>query len=664
MAESTPSPQGGVGRAGTDSAARVEGSAAALTRQIENLRRNLLDMGTRNRLVSAPLRSTRANALEVIDEKADRVFGALWREGTTFTFAANETAQPVPGKAEQAADDDGSSPVPVYIPVDEPAEGGVAPRHKDNRLQTRLLVEPLQKRLLALQRDSILFEEEQGANILFFAIGFLTWFEAESSDVERFAPLLLIPVGLERDRVRSRFRLRRRDDDLEVNLSLQAKLKQDFGLDLPDLPEGEDWQPSDYLAQVEQAIATKAKWRVDRDAMLLGFFSFSKFLIYRDLDSEAWPQAARLDRNDLVIGLLSQGFDEAPLPIGENQNLDALLAPADLGHVLDADSSQTAVIKMAADGRSMVVQGPPGTGKSQTIANLIAAAARQGKSILFVAEKMAALEVVYDRLRNAGLDALCLELHSQKANKKAVLEELQRTLELGKVAQDAADVAAGVKHARDRLNALSALLHTPVDGLSESPFRTIAQLVRARESGLAPPDFALDQEKLRNADQAANAAARLEVLVSRVIAAGPSGRHPWRGVGKRLTPVERDRLGAQLQKIRATAAALQVARARGMELLGGLAGDSINEAEILLWVDHFSRMPGEMRLLVEQEPVRCDPAAALSRLQAVDALATAAQEVSAHTSDAALSQDWSATRQAIASHGRSWFRFLSGEFRR
>lgn len=665
MVGSTPSPQGGVAEAGSDVGTRRDGVDPALVRDIETLRRNLLDIGTRNRLVSAPLRSTRANALEVIDEKADRVFGALWRDGTAFTFAHNETAQPAPATEEQGDGEGDASPVPVYIPAEEPTEGGVAARHKDNRLQTRLQVELLQKRLLALQRDSILFEEEQGANILFFAIGFLKWVEAEGSESERFAPLLLVPVALERDRVRSRFRLRRRDDDIEVNLSLQAKLKQDFGLDLPELPEGEDWQPSDYFARVEQAIATKAHWHVERDAMLLGFFSFSKFLIYRDLDPAMWPAATGLDRNALVTGLLSQGFDEPPLPIGESQNLDALLAPAELGHVLDADSSQAAVVKMAADGRSMVVQGPPGTGKSQTIANLIAAAARQGKSILFVAEKMAALQVVHERLRACGLDALCLELHSHKANKKAVLEELERTLELGRVTAGAADIAGDVEQARDRLNALSALLHTPLDALAESPFRTIASLVHARESGLAPPDFALDVETLKGAGQAGQAAATLEVLVSRMANAGPSTRHPWRGVARRLTPVERDRLGAELPRLRMAAGELQDAMARGAGLLGGLTGDlAAREADLLRWLDHFGRMPGEMRSLVEHEALRRDPARARALLGTAHSVAKALAEVSAHTSEVGLAQDWSAARMAIASRGKSFFRFLSGEFRR
>jgi very-short-patch-repair endonuclease len=634
-----------------------------MARQIEALRRNLLDIGTRNRLVSAPLRSTRANALEIVDEKADQVFIALTREGAAFTFAHNETAQQSPDKADNAGET--VDEVQIYVPVDEPIEDGIAARHKDNRLQSKLQAEPLQKRLLTLQHDSVLLEEEQGANILFLALGFIKWFEADSSDIERFAPLILIPVMLERDRVRSRFKLKRREDDIEVNLSLQAKLKQDFGMDLPEIPEGDEWIPSDYYELVRQAISTRAKWTVEQDSMLLGFFSFSKFLLYRDLDSENWPDAQRIDENSTVIGLLSDGFSDGPLPIGEEQNLDDLLDPVDLGHVLDADSSQAAVVKMAADGRNMVVQGPPGTGKSQTIANVIAAAAREGKTILFVAEKMAALQVVHERLRSTGLDALCLELHSHKANKKSVLEELKRTLDLGRVAGGGRDIASQTKAARDRLNELSKLLHSPANGFYETPFQTIALLVGARERGLEPPDFSIDLAQLRGPEENKRASSALEVLASRIGKSGPSCDHPWRGVGNRLTPIDMQRLKPQLERLEAAGVALLSAIDRGGRLLGGPNPDAeVNGTDLLRWLEHFSQMPKEASRLVEQQAFRSDLASALAVLQGVDDLNEAEGEVSQHTSQVGVTLDWSVARQAVAARGESIFRFLSGEFRR
>lgn len=633
-----------------------------LASQIAGLRRNLLDIGTRNRLVSAPLKSSRANVLEVIDEKADHVFEMLWRDGATLSFAHNETVQ---REGEESENEDESDAVPIYVPVEDSSDNGFASKHRDNRLQTRLLAEPLQKRLLTLQRDSLLFEEEQGVNILFLAIGFLKWFEADNSEVERFAPLILLPMTLQRDRVRSRFKLTRREEDIEVNLSLQAKLKQDFGVDLPDLPEGDDWQPSDYFALVENVISTKARWAVERDSILLGFFSFSKFLLYRDLDPEQWPEARRLDQNGIVTGLLGEGFNEEPLPITEEHNLDDLLEPLELGHVLDADASQTAVVKMAADGRSMVVQGPPGTGKSQTIANIVAAAARAGKTVLFVAEKMAALQVVYDRLRASGLDALCLELHSHKANKKAVLEELNRTLELGHVAGGASDVAAATKAVRDELNALSKLLHTPAADSFETPFQVIAALVKARESGLSPPDFTLELKPLLGADGNKKALEAVQNLALRMKVSGPSSVHPWRGVRNRLTPVDMDRLKPQLEHLKSAGTDAVVAIVAGASLLGlehqqGRA----NGQDVLKWLDHFASLPAEISRLIESDLFRQDPSAATSLLDAAAAVSAARADVAAHTSEIGISQDWASSREAIALRGRSLFRFLSGQYRR
>jgi Mrp family chromosome partitioning ATPase len=137
--------------------------------------------------------------------------------------------------------------------------------------------------------------------------------------------------------------------------------------------------------------------------MVLGFFSFSKFLMYRDLDPENWPAQASIADHSLITAILRDGFPEnAPL-VPDDAAIDDAIPPLQSHHVVDADSSQTVVIAEAAAGRTMVVKGPPGTGKSQTITNIIAAAAARGRKVLFVAEKMAALDVVHRRLKQAGL---------------------------------------------------------------------------------------------------------------------------------------------------------------------------------------------------------------------------------------------------------------------
>jgi hypothetical protein len=140
-------------------------------------------------------------------------------------------------------------------------------------------------------------------------------------------------------------------------------------------------------------------------------------------------------------------------------------------------------------GRNLVIQGPPGTGKSQTIANIIAAAAYDGKSVLFIAEKMVALKVVHDRLKNAGLGALCLQLHSNKANKRGLTEELKQTLSSGAAEPSLADITPSLTETRDALNRIVHDLHVPIEATGVSAFRAIADLVRAKGLGLPPASF-------------------------------------------------------------------------------------------------------------------------------------------------------------------------------
>ena len=258
----------------------------------------------------------------------------------------------------------------------------------------------VEKRLLSIYRDAKTAEEEQGINILFLAIGFLRWYEDDHSEVLREAPLVLLPVSLNRDRRRSTFELRSRDEDITENQAILERLRTDFAITLPDLPEWDDWRPSDYFAEVSETISAKSRWSVDPRGIELGFYSFSKLLMIRDLEPAAWGETAIVG-HPLLRGLLTDGFADEPLPIESDASLDEHFEPANLVQVVDADSSQTIVIETAREERNLVVQGPPGTGKSQTIANIVAAAVHDGRSVLFVAEKMAALNVVHQRCRSA-----------------------------------------------------------------------------------------------------------------------------------------------------------------------------------------------------------------------------------------------------------------------
>ena len=205
------------------------------------------------------------------------------------------------------------------------------------------------------------------------------------------------------------------------------------------------------------------------------------------------------------------------------------------------------MIETVRRGRNLVVQGPPGTGKSQTITNIIASAAHDGKCVLFIAEKMVALEVVYERLKKVGLGNLCLELHSRAANKRAVALELGATLSASCPAPDISNVTRQLTEARDHLNRDCAALHAPIGKTGATAYRAIGDLVRAGGKGLPPPSTPLpDITKWTPNDytEAVSATAKLAEMTDK---AGASSRHPWRGVlNLDLQPNDLQRLGGKI----------------------------------------------------------------------------------------------------------------------
>jgi hypothetical protein len=394
--------------------------------KLERARTELLDLSARNRLLNIPRSARNARTLEIIDERSKEIFKLLVRDQRPLTFLPGRAAAGIP---EHTAENEIAE---LAQPDDDGVDDrGVANRHIDTKLQTRLTPVGLQKRLMDLYFDARTLEEEQGVNILFLALGTLKWIDPTNAANVRFAPLILVPVALERGNAAEKFKLYWRQEDPAPNLSLEAYLDRVHGLKLPRFDADEEFDPSAYMAAVADAVSAKADWTVNQDDVVLGFFSFAKFLMYRDLDPSNWPADARLSEHALIRPLLSDGFDGSESLLAEDAPVDAHVPPAEMVHIVDSDSSQTLAVHEVRRGRNLVIQGPPGTGKSQTIANIIASAVAEGKTVLFVAEKMAALEVVKRRLDSTGVGAACLELHSNKANKRVVLEELRRTWELG-----------------------------------------------------------------------------------------------------------------------------------------------------------------------------------------------------------------------------------------
>jgi hypothetical protein len=530
-------------------------AATGLQALLDDARRRLVETGTRNRLIHVNRANPRTNALNIVGERADDVFATLRRRGKRMRLRAlgKDRAEDATGEA------DGPDLAEDYLAAGDDA------RRDDAFLDTPLGPDGLQKRLLRLAGEARTAEEEQGVNILYLALGFLSWFEDPASRIRREAPLVLLPVDLVRNERGSGFELRRRDDDLVANLPLQERLRRDFGIVLPEIEESEDWAPGAYFEAVAGMVSGLPRWAVAPDAMQLGFFSFAKLLMLRDLDPANWPEG-RLGSLDLMRRLLRDGFEEdAPL-FGARDRLDDRLDPAALLHIVDADASQAKVIEEVRAGRNLVVQGPPGTGKSQTIANIVAAAVHDGKTVLFMAEKMAALEVVHGRLVRCGLADICLELHSRSASRKAVLTEIARTLEAGARPLPAPADPAALREARAQLNAIAALLHDRVPGRDYTPFATIAEIAGLIGRGVPPPTIAQDGlAALSNAERAALAQA-VGAHAARAADAGPARRHPFAGsTAEDLQPTDLARLGEELTAARGAIAGLVAA-------LGALGG--------------------------------------------------------------------------------------------
>lgn len=554
--------QGGASAPAEDRA--IFQSNLPLAEKLERARIELLDLSARNRLLNMPRGVRGGRSIEVIDEKTAEVFRLLVREGKTFTFVPGKAVEKEPQETAlsaaaiaEAAIGDGTLAEPDEIeelaqPDDETVdERGVLRRHADTRLQTRLTSKGLQKRLLELHLDARTLEEEQGVNVLYLALGALKWVDPNNADNVRYAPLLLVPVQLDRGNAGERFNLKGRQEDFASNLSLEAYLDRVHALRMPAFEATDTFDPLDYIEQVRKCVQTKDAWEVLPDHMSVGFFSFAKFLMYRDLDPAVWPKGATISDHPLIRSLLADGFSGGDDLIHEDANIDAIIPPAEMLHILDCDSSQALAIHEVRRGKNLVIQGPPGTGKSQTIANIIAAAIKDGKSVLFVAEKMAALDVVKRRLDDKSVGDACLELHSNKTNKRGVLEELRRTWELGapKV-PDPGNLFARLTESRDTLNGHVERLHAIDSASGLSPFQVIGHLVRLREKGERPNDIQLGSPETWGKDGFATRQDLLADLANRVAEIGKPVDHAWVGVGlDAISPMDAERLVARIDQL-------------------------------------------------------------------------------------------------------------------
>jgi very-short-patch-repair endonuclease len=467
---------------------------------IENWKRKLLDLTKRNRALNFKVH--KVSTITVVDEQPAEVFRQLYLREKSMRFQA----APVSDTPKKTPDQDGSLFQTVYL--DQPDVDGqlfesesvslfeeadedeglhqdfvpydaatIEERYVDDQLQTTSQLDALDKSLRRLDEQARSSIEEQGVNPLFLAIGMLHYTEPGDPDQIFKAPLILLPVELTRKSARSGYQIRATDEDPLVNPALAEYLRS-HSITLPELPDPshipDEYDLQTFLSTVTERIENKKNWAVKTD-IYLGLFSFQKFVMYKDLETNGEPFSLHRLIRQIV---LRSGSQVAGLPDDvRSMELDKDFAPEATHQVVDADSSQLRAIAACSRNHDLVIEGPPGTGKSQTITNLIAQALASGKSVLFVAEKMAALEVVHSRIVQAGLGEACLELHSTKANKRTVMKELAASLDASLQGLAVPTVSTQrLPHVRQMLSDYVEAVHAPRAALNFSPYRVYGEL--------------------------------------------------------------------------------------------------------------------------------------------------------------------------------------------
>ena len=446
-----------------------------INQKIEIWKNKLLDLGKRNRLIN--YKETKRSTLTIKKPDIYDLWESIVEKNNPLEFPMYFE------KLEEEGDSENEIDVKEDKQEDETAF--------TFDIETNQNVRDLQRTLRNLRNKAKMAIEEQGINILYLGFGFLTWTEVEYSRNQIVSPLILVPVSLTVESISDPFMLQMTDDEIVVNPALKYKLESDFGICLPEFDEELGLQ--NYLDSVKKVIKNNP-WTVSEEAGL-SLFSFLKINMYNDLNKNR----DNIISNKIVRAIAGDYTATQHIPEElKDYDFDKQLKPMDVFQVVDADSSQQEAILCAKKGISFVLQGPPGTGKSQTITNIIAECLADGKKVLFVSEKMAALDVVHKRLTAAGLDDFCLVLHSYKANKKAVLEQLRVSLALARNKAQISDEASMKLEAlyqdKEKLNEYAEQIFTNVSPINMTLYQVNGILAGIDEY----PEIIFDISDVRN----------------------------------------------------------------------------------------------------------------------------------------------------------------------
>ncbi|MBS1877540.1 MAG: DUF4011 domain-containing protein [Acidobacteria bacterium] len=519
---------------------------------LDRIRTRLLDLTNRNRLLN--FRFSASSSLRVVGVSIDSAFKRLWDNGKLAFLPVPDPDPPASEKDRPAKDYAEELGWSTSFDLDDAEEDEV------RSLPVLLYQERLDtvgRKIGTAARTAI---EESGTNMLYLIFGFLEWYESDDSKQPHLAPLVSVPVTIDRTGGRARAIdtvIEASGEDIETNLSLVEKMRRDFGLELPFL-EDED-TPIMYFEKFVEILKVKKQWRIRRQ-ISLALLSFGKLLMYRDLDPKNWPKAASIAKHPLVRELF-EGSKSPTVSLAEEFPIDAPEIEKEVPHLIrDADSSQHSALIHALRGQNLVIEGPPGTGNSQTITNLIAAALAKGKTVLFVSEKLAALEVVRRRLDDAGLGMFCLELHSHKTKKGVLINDLTQRLKMKGSFKDPRDLDRHLAVVADKkrlLTRYASLINKTVQPLDATvfdvlwardrwsqqtaPYRgRLAQLFLPVVLRYTPTDVTQAEHLL---------SAYAQHLTAVLPAGGTISEHPWAWVTKPVGFVGEERIFALLEDL-------------------------------------------------------------------------------------------------------------------
>ncbi|MDR3691834.1 MAG: DUF3320 domain-containing protein [Fimbriimonas sp.] len=650
MAVSTPGPEG-------------------VRAQVEALRRKLLDLSLRNRMLN--YRPSKRLGIAIVGEDTTQLYRMLVDEGKKMSFVGRPDLPKIKGDQPVLTEiSDHGDAVSLSMhrqaaeeEMDAFLGSPVLPLSQtDTKLNTADPESLLQTKLSYLMRETSLATEELGINTLFLTLGCLEW--SESAERSFRAPILYVPVTLERQG-NGAIKLAHDGSDIGTNLPLQAKMRE-FNLSLPGF---DDEKPLlDYFAEIEATIRLRPDWRVHRDEVHLAFFNYEKYSMYVDLGGDAWGPDAKPWHNADIAAMLGGGYGPAESRVDESTQLD-MARPLDRSfEVYDADSSQIIAMIRAAEGHSIVVEGPPGTGKSQTITNIIAEAVAQGKTVLFVSAKRAALEVVKRRLEEADLGGMCLDLHNKVASRKGFYQEIKRTVERSLAVRREDEKLTRLGELRNRLNAHCAAVHDPVDPYGMTPFEAMSLLGRLPQETVEDRRGRIPFEQIKHWTQAdlATLMPLTQALQGRLAPIGMPKDHAFWGATIRIIdPATRLDLTEGIALSLTTFTSAQMAIREAAAALRIDPPSTPTDVSILRQVtEQALAAPEHGGVAVRSDVWRREQPAIEEAIEALRQRKAIRTRRSAQVTPEIWNSDLSAIATEFDLHAEKWFRGLVGPFRR